>query len=108
MAKPPNIQGVGVPWFTTETWPRLLEVCGAEADLMPATFAEWIALAEPRFAQHAANGVPVERVLIDPDEWVEWCEANDLVIDGRARAAFAACCAGTSGTSALMTRSDAL
>ncbi len=55
-----------------------------------ATYSEWIALAEPRFAQHIADGLPVERVLIDPDEWVDWCELNDLPVDGRTRAAFAA------------------
>ncbi len=86
---PLNIRAVGVPWFTAETWPRLLAVVD-DADLMPATYAEWIALAEPRFAQHVADGLPVERVLIDPDEWVAWCEANNLPIDRKARAAFAA------------------
>ena len=90
MAKRPNIDAIGVPWFTAETWPRLLEVCAAEADLMPDTYSEWIALAEPRFAQHVADGLPVERVLIDPDEMADWCEVNDLPVDGKARAVFAA------------------
>ncbi len=90
MAKRPKIEAIGVPWFTAETWPRLLEVCAAEADLLPDTYSERIALAEPRFAQHIADGLPVERVLIDPDEWVDWCELNDLPVDGRTRAAFAA------------------
>ena len=78
-----------MPWFTAETWPRLLEVVD-DADLMPATYEEWIALVEPRFAQHIADGLPVERVYIDPDEWVEWCKSNDMPIDGRGRSAFAA------------------
>ena len=90
MAKRPKIETIGVPWFTEETWPRLLKVCVTEADLMPDTYSEWIALAEPRFTQHVADGLPVERVLIDPDEWVDWCEVNGLPVDGRTRAAFAA------------------
>ncbi len=89
MALPPNIQGVGVPWFTAETWPRLLEVVD-DADLMPATYEEWIALVEPRFAQHRADGAPVERVYIEPDELVEWCAVSDLPVDARGRSAFAA------------------
>ena len=90
MAKRPKIEAIGVPWFTAETWPRLLEVCAAEADLMPDTYSDWIALAEPRFAQHIADGLPMERVLIDPYELAAWCELNDLPIDGRARSVFAA------------------
>ena len=77
MALLPNIQAIGVPWFTAESWLRLREVVDSiEADKLPATYDEWIALAEPRFAMYAADGLPVERVLIDPDEWVEWCEAK--------------------------------
>ncbi len=91
MAKRPKIEAIGVSWFTAETWLRLREVVDStEADLLPATYDEWIALAEPRFAQHIANGLPMERVLIDPDEWVEWCWLNELPVDGRTRAAFAA------------------
>jgi hypothetical protein len=89
MANRPNIDAIGVPWFTAETWERLCEV--SDADLLPAdTFSEWIALAEPQFAQFVADGLPVERVLIDPDELAAWCEFNNLPVDGRGRAAFAA------------------
>lgn len=91
MALPPNIQAIGVPWFTAETWLRLREVVdNIEADKLPATYDEWIALAEPRFAQCVADGLPVERVLIDPYELAAWCEANNMPIDGRGRSAFAA------------------
>jgi hypothetical protein len=91
LAKRTKIEVIGVPWFTAETWPRLLEVVNStEADKLPDTYSEWIALAGPRFAQHIADGLPVERVLIDPDEWVDWCELNDLPVDGATRAAFAA------------------
>ena len=91
MAKRLKIEAIGVPWFTAETWLRLREVVDStEADNLPATYDEWIALAEPRFAQHIADGLPMERVLIDPDELAAWCGLNDLPIDGRGRAAFAA------------------
>ena len=89
MAKPPNIQGVGVPWFTAETWERLLEV-SADADLMPGTYAGWTVLATRHFADHAASGAPLQRVLIDPDKLAAWCGANNLPVDARGRSAFAA------------------
>lgn len=87
---PPNVRSVGVPWFTAETWPRLLEVSGADADNLPDTYEEWLAVAEPRFAQHVANGMPLVRVLIDPDELLAWCEDNGLPVNQEARATFAA------------------
>ena len=89
MNLPPNIRGVAVPWFTAETFPRLREI-SANADDLPDTYAEFLTLAEPRFARHASNGVPMQRVYIDPDELAEWCKANGRPVDAYARAGFAA------------------
>ena len=89
MNLPPNIRGVAVPWVTAETFPRLREIT-ANPDDLPETYDEWLARVEPRFARHAANGVPVQRVFIDPDELLEYCKANGRPVDAYARAGFAA------------------
>ncbi len=84
-----KIRGVAVAWFTPETWPRLREI-SADPDDLPETYGEFLTLAEPRFARHVAAGAPLQRVLIDPDELLEWCEVNRRPVDGHARAGFAA------------------
>jgi hypothetical protein len=89
MNLPTSIRGVAVPWVTAEAFPRLREI-SANPDDLPETYDEWLALVEPRFERHAANGLPLKRVLIDPDELLEWCTANDLLADAHGRAGFAA------------------
>ncbi len=89
MNSPPNIRGVAVPWFTAETYTLLLEISANPKDL-PETYVDWLARVEPRFERHASDGVPVRRVLIDPDELLEWCQDNNRPVDAHARAGFAA------------------
>ena len=89
MNLPPNVRGVAVAWFTEEAWPRLREI-SANPDDLPDTFAEFLALAEPRFARHVASGLPLQRVHVDPDELLAWCKANGRPVDAHARAGFAA------------------
>ena len=89
MKLPPNIRGLGIPWFTAETWARLREIT-ADPGKLYDTFDEWHASAEAWFESNVSEGDRVERVLIDPDELLEWCQANDVPVDAHARAGFAA------------------
>jgi hypothetical protein len=82
---------LSVPWFgSEEEWSRLLAVADDRADL-PATHAEFVALAGRNFDALSARGrVVLEKVPIPVDGLVEWCRAEGRPIDGGSRAAFAA------------------
>ncbi len=84
-----KIRGVAVPWFTAQSWPRLLEVAADRADL-PQTFEGFLQRAGERFDRHVANGHALEKILIDVDELIAFCIALGRPIDSRARAVFAA------------------
>ena len=86
---PKNIRALGIPWFRADTWPRLLEIAGDREELFDR-FEDWEKYAEARFAELKAEGVPVEKVYIDPDELLAWCRARGRKVEAGERAEFAA------------------
>jgi hypothetical protein len=84
-----QLRGLAIPWFTAQSWPRLLRVAADRWNL-PDTFEEFERSAGKRFDDFVAQGHPCERVMIDVDRLVAWCREQGRPVDGPARAAFAA------------------
>jgi hypothetical protein len=88
----PKPERTGVPWFTPESWARLLEVA-VDAPVLPASFAGFERLAGARFEALIAAGHPLEKVVFDVgavDALVAWCEKVGRPVDADARSIFAA------------------
>ena len=83
-----HIKGLAIPWFTAESWPKLLAVAADRSNL-PDTFEEFDQRAGKRFEDFVAQGHPCEKVLIDVDQLAAWCSDRGIPLDGNARAAFA-------------------
>ena len=83
-----RVRGMAVPWFAAEDWPRLLEA-SLDRHVLPATFEEFERIASERFDALVARGVPCERVLIDIDQFVAWCQQQGIPCDMRARSGYA-------------------
>jgi hypothetical protein len=77
---------IAVPWFSASEYPAL----AAAAPDMPASFAEFEALAGARFDVLLAQGAPLVKVLVSVDELLHWCAAQGMAPDGPGRSAFAA------------------
>lgn len=75
-----------VVWPTPENYARFREVCGED---VPDTYAEFIIMASQRFRDLGVDTRKVERVLVDPDEMLDWCLARHGKIDTETRALFA-------------------
>lgn len=75
-------------WWRPDTYPRLLDICADRKDLFPR-FEEWRENAQKHFDELFAQGVPVVKVVIDPEELLAWAKAQGRDIDGKARAEFA-------------------
>ena len=74
---------------------RKLVVVGAhipgEADSYPGfppTHDQWLAIAEHEVRDSEARGRKVSRVIIDPDQFIEYCRKKHLKFDDEARAEF--------------------
>lgn len=88
-AKPAyDLRAVGVVWYREADWPRLRAQV-ADADKLPDTYAEWLASAKGLLAQLKQDGIPAERVPLDPDTFSAWCAARGLAPNAQARSQYA-------------------
>jgi hypothetical protein len=83
-----NIRAVGIPWYRQEDWPALIAMFedGAVFD----SFDQWEERAKEVERKFQRAGHIVERVVIDPDAFPEWCRRNGVGADRESRADFAA------------------
>jgi hypothetical protein len=89
MGKHQPALAVGVAWYRYGQWERLREVSEDRADLED-TWAEWIGDAEELLRGLGAKGIRAEKVDVDVEELVRWCQADQKPINAASRSAFAA------------------
>jgi hypothetical protein len=76
-------------WYRADDYPKILRIM-IDSDCLPQTFREFERKAETGFREMTAKGHVVERVYIDPDEFVAWCAERGVELDTRARQRFCA------------------
>jgi len=79
----------GCAWFDEEGWERLREVT-ADPERLEDDYETWVAMVEKSIRDMRDQGVELEKVLLDVDELVAWCEEQDRPVDASARADLAA------------------
>lgn len=75
-----------VLWPRQEDYPRFVAVC---TDRPVATYAEFVARAQPHVDALRTQGLNVRIVEPDPDHMAAWCRANFGQVNTTARAAYA-------------------
>jgi hypothetical protein len=63
-----NLQGLALGWYREEDWPRW---CAIDPDFQP-DYNHWLRRAEAALIQAEQAGRPFHKVIIDPDEFIEW------------------------------------
>lgn len=77
---------MAVAWMRKEDWPRWLSI---DSDFQP-DYDHWLKRMEKAMAEIQERGTLVEKVIVDPDEFLEWSRANGGEVDTKARARYAA------------------
>ncbi len=67
-----TIRTVGVPWYTRDEYPRILEVM-EDAHTLAPIYEQWLIAAESNETEARRAGIRVVRVPIDPDVFQRWC-----------------------------------
>jgi hypothetical protein len=80
---------VGVAWYTREQWAAVRAVA-IDPDNLEATYEDWVAMAERALQELAQTGMRLEKVTIDSQALLAWCQREGRPVDAEARAAFAA------------------
>lgn len=85
--KPAPGEEQAVLWPSEMDYPRFVEV---STDSPLASYAEFVARAQPMVDAMRAEGLQVIIVQPDPDRMAAWCRSNFGKVDTHARAAYAA------------------
>lgn len=87
--KPQDEVVIAIVWYRSEQWQRVRDIA-VDADEMESNYLEWLKQAEEKFKQLESSGVRVEKVDIDSEKLVLWCNERGLENDGQARSRYAA------------------
>ena len=80
------MKSLSIPWIREEDWSRWCSILDLKAG-----YQSWLGQAEINVRRREALGYNVVKVVMDPDEFLEWSGVNgEGKIDSMARAAFAA------------------
>ena len=77
----------GVAWYRPEQWERLREV-SEDVENLEETYQEWLQTAERMIRDGIPANVRVEKVDIDVEEVLAWCNAQGLAMNAEARSRF--------------------
>jgi len=70
---------VAVAWLRKEDWPRWQEI---DPELLP--YDRWLSKINQAIAAAERTGVVAEKVVVEPDAFVQWCDAHGKAISSRA------------------------
>ncbi len=79
---------VGIAWYRPDQWQRLRDV-SSDADELEDTYEEWLRVAEQKVTKLKARGLRVEKVEVDIERLVLWCNELALELNAEARSRYA-------------------
>jgi hypothetical protein len=77
----------GVAWYRPEQWERLREV-SEDVDNLEETYDAWLKTAERIIRDGIPADVQVEKIDIDVEEVLAWCNVQGLPMNAASRARF--------------------
>lgn len=81
----PKIPKIAVAWLRKEDWARWQAI---DSQLPP--YERWLEKIESGIASAEGKGIAAEKVIVDPDEFMRWCEARSKPVHRDVRAQYAA------------------
>jgi len=80
---------IAVVWYRPEQWQRVRDIA-TDADELEASYAEWVQVAEEKLKELRSSGLRVEKVDMDSEKLILWCNERGLENNGQARSRYAA------------------
>jgi hypothetical protein len=85
----PNRVVVGLAWYRPEQWQRVRDI-SADADDLEDSYDKWLRLAEQKLQELKASGYAFEKVDVNSESLIRWCNERGVEVDGHARSQYAA------------------
>ena len=73
----------GIAWFRREHYPRIRAMF-SDADY-PESYDDWLNKAEAGIKHHEKHGDIAIKVILEPDEFTQWCNSLGRDIDSDAK-----------------------
>jgi hypothetical protein len=86
---PENQPVVAIVWYRAEQWQRVRDIA-ADSDEFEDSYIEWLLLAEEKAKKLKGRGLRVEKVDLDSEKLILWCNERGLENDAKARSLYAA------------------
>ena len=80
---------VAIVWYRPEQWQRVRDIA-TDSDEFENSYIEWLQLAEEKAKELKGRGLRVEKVDLDSEKLILWCNERGLENDGKARSLYAA------------------
>ena len=75
---------IGVAWYKKDQWNRLLDI-SEDASELEETFEEWKSNALKKIKSIEKQGAIVEKIPVDTEELLAWCNTFRLSVNSRSR-----------------------
>jgi len=80
---------VGLAWYRPAQWQRVRDI-SSDADNLEDNYEAWLRLAEQKFKELNGSGLRVEKVDVDSESLIFWCNERGLEVNAQARSQYAA------------------
>jgi hypothetical protein len=80
---------VAIVWYRPEQWQRVRDIA-ADSDEFEDSYVEWLQLAEEKAKDLKGRGLRVEKVELDSEKLILWCNERGLENNAKARALYVA------------------
>ena len=84
-----EVRGVAVPWYYEADYVKVLGIM-IDGDRFPKSYREWLDKSESKLKALEGKGTSIERVYLNPDEFVFWCSERGVKTDTVSRQRYAA------------------
>jgi hypothetical protein len=85
----PDKPVVAIVWYRPEQWQRVRDIA-ADSHEFEDSYVEWLQLAEEKAKELKGRGLRVEKVDLDSEKLILWCNERGLENNGQARSRYAA------------------
>ena len=80
---------VAIVWYRAEQWQRVRDIA-ADSEEFEDSYGEWLQLAEEKAKELQRRGLRVEKIDLDSEKLILWCNERGLENDAKARSLYAA------------------
>jgi hypothetical protein len=80
---------IAIVWYRPEQWQRVRDIA-TDGEELESSFTEWLHVAEEKLKQLQSSGLRVEKVDVDSEKLILWCNERGLENNGKARSRYAA------------------